>query len=155
MQVPGSVAPGRARREVSAGGVVFRQTADGPQFALIKANGRWGFPKGNIEKDETPELTALREISEETGLPLNRLRIVRRLPPVKYAFRWEGALVYKTVHNYLVLFNGDAAFHPQLSEVEEARWFTPSGARRAIRFKNSRETLDAAIAGLEAGQVAS
>jgi 8-oxo-dGTP pyrophosphatase MutT (NUDIX family) len=140
---------------VSAGGVVFRQTADGQQFALIKANARWGSPKGNIEKDETPELTALREISEETGLPLNRLRIVRRLPPVKYAFRWEGALVYKTVHNDLVLLNGDAAFHPQLSEVEEARWFTPSGARRAIRFKNSRETLDAAIAGLEAGQVAS
>jgi 8-oxo-dGTP pyrophosphatase MutT (NUDIX family) len=140
---------------VSAGGVVFRQTADGPLFALIKANGRWGFPKGNIEKNETPELTALREISEETGLPLNRLRIVRRLPPVKCAFRWEGALIYKTVHNYLVLLNGDAAFHPQLSEVEEARWFTPSGARRAIRFKNSRETLDAAIAGPEAGQVAS
>jgi 8-oxo-dGTP pyrophosphatase MutT (NUDIX family) len=118
---------------VSAGGVVFRQTGDGPLFALIKAKERWGFPKGNIEKDETPELTALRDISEKTGLPLNRLRIVSRLPPVKYAFRCEGALVNKTVEP----------------------WFTPSGARRAIRFKNSRETLDAAIAGLEAGQVAS
>jgi 8-oxo-dGTP pyrophosphatase MutT (NUDIX family) len=140
---------------VSAGGVVFRRTADGPQFVLIKANGHWGFPKGNIEKDETPELTALREISEETGLPLKRLRIVRQLPPVKYAFRWEGRLVFKTVHNYLVLLDGEAAFNPQLSEVEEAQWFTPSGARRAISFKNSRQTLDAAIAGVAAGQVAS
>ena len=42
---------------------------DGPQFALIKANGRWSFPKGNIEKDETPEVTALREIAEETVKP--------------------------------------------------------------------------------------
>jgi len=140
---------------VSAGGVVFRRTPDGPQFALIKANGHWGFPKGNIEKDETPELTALREISEEIGLPLNRLRIVGRLPLVKYAFRWDGVLVFKTVHNYLVLLNGEAALNPQLSEVEEAQWFSPSGARRAISFKNSRETLDAAIAGIEAGQVAS
>ena len=134
---------------------MFRRTPDGPQFALIKANGHWGFPKGNIEKDETPELTALREISEEIGVPLNRLRIVGRLPPEKYAFRWDGVLVFKTVHNYLVLLNGEAALNPQLSEVEEAQWFSPSAARRVISFKNSRETLDAAIAGIEAGQVAS
>lgn len=135
--------------------MVFRRTPAGPELALIKANGRWGFPKGNIEKDETPELAALREISEETGLPIKRLRIVGQLPPVKYAFRWEGVLVFKTVHNYLVLLSGEAAFHPQLSEIEEAKWFTPAGARRAISFKNSRETLDAAIAGVEASQVAS
>lgn len=148
-------AAARARREVSAGGAVFRLTPDGPQFALIKANGRWGFPKGNIEKNETTERAALREISEETGLPLNRLRIVSQLPPVKYTFRWDGVLVFKTVHNYLVLLTGEAAFNPQLSEIEEVKWFTPAGARRAISFKNSRTTLDAAIAGLEAGQVAS
>lgn len=138
------------RREVSAGGVVFRRTPDGPEFALIKANGRWGFPKGTIEKDETPEVTALREISEETGLPIKRLRIVSQLPPVKYAFRWEGALVFKTVHNYLVELKGEAAFKPQLSEIEEARWFTPGAARRAISFKNLLETLDQAIAGVDA-----
>ena len=143
--------PSRGRREVSAGGVVFRRTPDGPEFALIRAHGRWGFPKGNIEKDETPEVTALREIAEETGLPIKRLRIQGQLPPVKYAFRWEGALVFKTVHNYLVELDGDAAFKPQLSEVDEARWFTPGAARRAVSFKNSRETLDQAIAGVEAG----
>jgi 8-oxo-dGTP pyrophosphatase MutT (NUDIX family) len=140
---------------VSAGGVVFRRTPGGPQFALIKANGRWAFPKGNIEKDETPELTALREISEETGLPLNRLQIVSQLPAVKYTFRWEGMLVFKTVHNYLVLLTAEAAFNPQLSEIEEAQWFTPADARRAISFKNSRLTLDAAIAGIDAWRVAS
>src|SRR5207253_9655359 len=57
VRVPRPRQPARARREVSAGGVVFRRTAAGPQVALIKANGRWSFPKGNIEKDETPEAT--------------------------------------------------------------------------------------------------
>jgi 8-oxo-dGTP pyrophosphatase MutT (NUDIX family) len=50
------------------------------------AKGRWEFPMGTIEKDETPEVTALREIAEETGLPIKRLRIVGQLPPVNYAF---------------------------------------------------------------------
>lgn len=129
--------------------MVFRRTSDGPEVALIKANGRWSFPKGNIERDETPEATALREIAEETGLPLSRLRIVTPLPPVKYAFRWGGGLVFKTVHNYLVQFTGDNGLTPQLSEIEEARWFTPAGARRAISFKNLKDTLDAAISGVE------
>ena len=128
---------------------------DGPQFALIKANGRWSFPKGNIEKDETPETTALREIAEETGLPFSRLRIVLQLPPVKYAFRWDSVLVFKTVLNYLVQYTGDNPFRPQLSEIEEVQWFSPAEARRAISFKNSRETLDAAISRVEELQEAS
>jgi 8-oxo-dGTP pyrophosphatase MutT (NUDIX family) len=149
-RVPRPRPPVSGPREVSAGGVVFRRTLGGPEFALIKANGRWGFPKGNIEKDETPEVTALREIAEETGLPINRLRILSQLPPVKYAFRWEGDLIFKTVHHYLVELEGEAALNPQLSEIDEARWFTPGAAPRALGFKNSQETLDHAIAGIEA-----
>jgi 8-oxo-dGTP pyrophosphatase MutT (NUDIX family) len=135
--------------------VVFRRRPEGLQFALIKANGRWALPKGNIERDETPELTALREIAEETGLPIDRLRIVSQLPPVDYAFRWQGALVFKTVHNYLVQLVGDAPFKPQLSEIEAAEWFEPADARRTISFKNSRETLETAIAQAEALRAAS
>jgi 8-oxo-dGTP pyrophosphatase MutT (NUDIX family) len=136
----------RANREVSAGGVVYRRTPTGPEFLLIMAHGRWAFPKGNIEKGETPEAAALREIAEETGLPPASLRIVRALPPIEYAFQWEGRLVFKTVHNFLVETRADAPLSPQLSEIEEVRWFSPEAARRTLSFKNSRETLDAAIA---------
>lgn len=130
-------------------------TQEGPQVALIKANGRWAFPKGAMEKGETAAMTALREISEETGLPIDRLRIARPLGSVEYAFRWEGRLVYKTVHNFLVAFSGDAQFRPQLSEVEEARWFDAAEARRVLSFKNALETLDAAIAAIDPSAIAS
>ena len=136
----------RATREVSAGGVVYRRTPAGPAFLLIRANGRWAFPKGNIEKGETAEAAALREIAEETGLPSSSLRIVRALPPIEYAFQWQGRLVFKTVHNFLVEARADAPLSPQLSEIDEVRWFSPEAARRTLSFKNSRETLDAAIA---------
>jgi len=139
---------GRARRTFSAGGVVYRQTAHGPEVALIKANGRWSLPKGGIEKGEKPEATALREIAEETGLPRKRLRLIRRLPDVSYAFGWHGTVVFKTVTNYLVELIGDAVLAPQLSEVEDARWFRPDVARRTISFRNWGVTLDAALASL-------
>ncbi|HLB76518.1 MAG TPA: NUDIX domain-containing protein, partial [Candidatus Dormibacteraeota bacterium] len=116
------------------------------EFLLIRANGRWAFPKGNIEKGEAPEVAALREIAEETGVPPASLRIVRPLPPIEYAFQWQGQLVFKAVHNYLVEARADAPLSPQLSEIEEVRWFGPDEARRTLSFKNSRETLDAAIA---------
>ena len=135
-----------AAREVSAGGVVYRRTPAGPEFLLIRANGRWAFPKGNIEKGETSMAAALREIAEETGLPPARLRTVSALPPIEYAFQWQGRLVFKTVHNFLVEARADAPLSPQLSEIEEVRWFSPEAARRTLSFKNSRETLDAAIA---------
>ena len=64
----------RARRETSAGGVVFRRAADGQGppaalFLLIRDSYRnWGFPKGHLETGEVPEGAAVREVGEETGL---------------------------------------------------------------------------------------
>jgi 8-oxo-(d)GTP phosphatase len=144
-----------SRRVFSAGGVVYRQTAQGPEVALIKADGRWSLPKGGIEKGEAPETTALREIAEETGLPIKQLRLVRRLPDVSYAFGWRGTVVFKTVSNYLVELIGDAALAPQLSEVEDVRWFGSDMARRTISFRNWGATLDAALASLTGLEAAS
>jgi 8-oxo-dGTP pyrophosphatase MutT (NUDIX family) len=143
----------RARREVSAGGVAFRLTREGPRFLLIRAGGRWSFPKGNVEKEETPERAALREIAEETGLRLEDLHLRSSLPLTEYVFRWEGRLVFKTVHNFLVEARGDGRLTPQASEVEEASWFSAEEARRSLSFKNNLPTLEAAIAAVASLEV--
>lgn len=135
--------------------MVYRRTTHGPEVALIKANGRWSLPKGGIEKGEKPEATALREIAEETGLPINQLRLIRRLPDVSYAFGWHGTVAFKTVTNYLVELSGDAALAPQLSEVEDVRWFRPDAARRTISFRNWGTTLEVALASLSGLEAAS
>src|SRR5436190_1835964 len=54
-----------------AGGVVFRIKKGGPQFLVITARrrpDRWVHPKGHIERRETPEETAVREVQEEAGV---------------------------------------------------------------------------------------
>ena len=57
-------------REPTAGGVVFRRNKKGEaEFLLYQdARDRWTIPKGHIEPGETAQVTAKREIGEETGL---------------------------------------------------------------------------------------
>lgn len=66
-------------REKSAGAIVFRRVgpprlASGEAGAKIKylllhyESGHWDFPRGHIERGETEEETARREIREETGI---------------------------------------------------------------------------------------
>ena len=129
--------------------MVYRRTPEGPEFALIKADGKWSLPKGNMEKGEQPEDTALREISEETGLPRDQLHLVSRLPDINYAFQWKGVLAFKVVYGYLVELAGEGTLQPQLSEIEDVQWFAADAARKVISFKNSLATLNAAIAGLD------
>ena len=58
------------KMEKSCGAVVSRMTENGREILLIRHmnGGHWAFPKGHVEKDETEEQTARREILEETGL---------------------------------------------------------------------------------------
>ena len=55
--------------ETSCGAVVFTRRGGEIFYVIIRSiEGYYGFPKGHMEGDETPEQTALREIREEVGL---------------------------------------------------------------------------------------
>ena len=52
---------------VHAGGCIFNESGE----ILLQRRGdnnKWGLPGGTIELDETPEMAAVREVREETGL---------------------------------------------------------------------------------------
>lgn len=57
--------------EKSCGAIIIHKAAENNYKVLLvkNHNGRyWSFPKGHVEKGETEEETAIREIKEETGL---------------------------------------------------------------------------------------
>ena len=76
----------------SAGGIVVR---DGKIVLVCQAGVSWSFPKGHIEKGETPLRAAKREIYEECGL--KRLELVREFG----AYRRKGGKELKTIHLFL------------------------------------------------------
>ena len=129
------------RHETSCGAVVFRKTAEGPVFLLIRHvnGGHWAFPKGHMEPGESEEETALREIREETGLPVRLdtgfCRTVRYTPK-------PG--VEKDVVYFLASPDpgGDPAqATPQEGEIRELRWLPGEEALPLVTYDNDRQVL--------------
>ena len=142
--------PASLRKLTSSGGVIYRKDGDIAEIALISVrDGRfWCLPKGLIDKGETPEVTAVREVREESGLSG---RIIDKLGEIAYWYfmQDENAKCRKTVHFYLMEYeNGSTQQHD--SEVDEAKWFPLDIALSKISFKGDRQILEKAQTKLKA-----
>jgi 8-oxo-dGTP pyrophosphatase MutT (NUDIX family) len=131
------------RREFSAGGVLVRRLGGRWVMAAIRPAGKqpgvWALPKGIVDEGEKPDVTALREVAEETGA---RGRLVSKLGDVRYVYTWDGERIFKIVSFYLVRYSsgrlGDMpAEHAH--EVAEARWLPLADAPRLLSYKGERE----------------
>jgi len=89
----------------AAGGIVEK---DG-KFVSIMRKGIPDLPKGHIEKGETPEQAALREVEEETGI--GKLQIVKELPSTWHCY-FENA-EWKLKRTYWYLMSTEEAIKPK------------------------------------------
>lgn len=131
-------------REFSSGGIVAKKAGPAFKILLIKDGyGHWTWPKGNIEKGETSQETAIREIGEEVGL--KNIRPIEKIDTIRYFYRLKGKLIFKTVYIYLFELKGNEKLKALCSEIADAKWFSPHEALNKIEYKGSREVLKKAI----------
>ena len=97
----------KAKREITAGFIVYRPTSEGIKFLILYHRGNyWNFPKGHIEAEEKSLAAALRETREETGLKQPELKIIPGFKTYeKFYFKKKGEGIFKIVIFYLAKTN--------------------------------------------------
>jgi 8-oxo-dGTP pyrophosphatase MutT (NUDIX family) len=136
---------GSTKREVSAGGVVYRREDDGIEVVLASRRTRrgdlaWGLAKGGIEDGESMEDAAVREVREETGI---RAEIETSLGETRYFYVWEDVRIRKTVHFFLMRSVGGDP-DDRDDEMEEVRWFPLERALKRAAYRGERDVLQRA-----------
>lgn len=133
--------PWPVKRQVSAGGVIYRKKDSSVEIALIAVKGGnvWCLPKGIVDKGESLETTAVREVFEETGL---KGIIVEKLGEISYWYyiKEEEARCRKTVHFFLIEYeSGDTSQHD--FEVDLVSWFPIDDALEKASYKGERDII--------------
>jgi len=120
----------------------FRKTAASKPSASIVA-----LPKGAIDRGERPEQTALREVSEETGVQAD---LISKLADIKYFYvrNWgDHARVFKIVSFYLLLYRSGRLgnISPEMRiEVHRAFWLALDDALKTLSYQGEREVVQRA-----------
>ncbi len=94
----------------AAGGLVLINNC----IAAIERNGIPDLPKGHIEKNESPDEAALREVREETAL--SNLSIIKQLPSTFHCYLLNNQWILKKTSWFLM--KSDDEFRPKPQEEE-------------------------------------
>ena len=110
-------------REVNAaGGLVSNRRGD---FLLISRNGLWDLPKGHQEAGEDIEVTALREVQEETGV--DQLQLRRLICITDHCYLRNDIWHLKHTWWYDMLYTDPTNLTPQREEdITKAAWVAKS-----------------------------
>lgn len=117
----------------AAGGLVNNTNGE---ILFIKRLGKWDLPKGKMEKGESREESAVREIEEETGLKdVELLEFINTTYHI-YIER-NGDKILKCTHWFEMNFNGEDTSKPQIEEgITEVAWKNASQIENEV-FPNT------------------
>ena len=128
-------------KTIKAGGGVV--TNPKQEILFIYRNKKWDLPKGKAEKDETIELTALREVEEETMV--EGLKIDHFLTKTYHILKRNGTYKLKETFWYKMSTDYQGPLYPQLNEgITKVKWKNAEKTQKAIQksYANIVELLN-------------
>jgi 8-oxo-dGTP pyrophosphatase MutT (NUDIX family)/phosphohistidine phosphatase SixA len=124
----------------AAGALLWRAGPEGVEVGVVHRPryGDWSFPKGKQDAGEHILVTAVREVTEETGV---RPALGRRLPSTRYVSKGRP----KVVHYWAALPASVPAFTPS-DEVDQFVWLPAPAARERLSYPRDAGLLDSFLA---------
>lgn len=114
----------------AAGGLITNPKGE---ILLMFRRRKWDLPKGKMDAGETPEETALREVTEETGL--FNIHIEKKLIDTWHAYHQFGKDILKQTHWYKMSFTGTELTIPQIEEdIMDIQWIRPENIAKYLRY---------------------
>ncbi len=108
------------KKIIAAGGLVFNEAAE---LLMIYRRGKWDLPKGKLDKGESIENCAVREVQEETGITKIVLGKLIDKTYHEYFDKWENENVIKETWWYKMNVYGNVKLKQQTEEdIEEIIW---------------------------------
>lgn len=113
----------------AAGGLVLNKKNE---ILFIFRRGKWDLPKGKLDKGETLEQCALREVTEETGI--HQLKLDKFLLTTFHTYDENGKHILKESHWYTMQSAGKEAPVPQTEEqITEIKWISADGIGACLK----------------------
>jgi 8-oxo-dGTP pyrophosphatase MutT (NUDIX family) len=121
--------------EKAGGGLVYNKEGE---VLFIFRNGKWDLAKGGMEKNETIEETAIREVEEETGV--TGLVITEKLQKTYHIFKRNGRYKLKITQWFEMRTKFDGTPQGQAEEgIDKVEWVHPKDI--PMLLKNSYENI--------------
>ncbi|TAI46745.1 NUDIX hydrolase [Flagellimonas allohymeniacidonis] len=113
---------------VAGGGFVTNPKG---KVLFIYRNNKWDLPKGKVDKGESIEKAAIREVEEETGV--KGLTIDRFLRTTYHIFRRNGEYILKVVHWFAMTTDYDGELQGQIDEgIQKVKWKGRKKTKKAL-----------------------
>lgn len=124
---------------IAGGGKVINTDGD---VLFIYRNGKWDLPKGRIEKDETIEEGAMREVKEETGV--KKLKLIGPIGQTYHLFKRNSETKLKITHWFDMSSTYSGKLSPEENEgITKVKWLNADKIQKVSKksYANIRSLL--------------
>ena len=123
----------------ACGGIVRKVEGQNQYILLIRKRKSplWTLPKGHKENHESDQMTALREVKEETGYSC---MIEKKAGEIQFQYTKDGQNYSENVVYYLMKPEQDNHFFDN-HEIEEIRWVDIKETMNYLFYQNEKDII--------------
>jgi 8-oxo-(d)GTP phosphatase len=113
---------------IKAGGGIVKNNKN--EILLMFRNKKWDLPKGKLEKEETSEIGALREVEEECNV---KIALGEKVCTTYHTYTQKNEFILKKTKWFSMKLIDDSKMKPQTEEgIEKLEWMNPKEVHLAM-----------------------